>query len=576
MEKNLAHIYPRFNRLFFKDFWRLVKPYWQSEDKKKAYLFLMINLFCSFSGVYTSVQLNSVTKVMFDALSEFNKPLLIQSSIHFLGLAALIFFCAGYGAYFSGLLSMRWQKWLTQQTVDTWLGEHKHFKLNWLNQGVDNPDQRITEDLGALPSLTLKVFFLLLNSISSFISFSVILWGLSSHFPLMIGQYQIMIPGYLFFSATLYGILGLWLMGVIGRRLSALEYHQQIFSADFRARLLRIREFGEQISLYRGEYTEKQKLEALFSKIYDNFLQANSLRKNLMFFTIGFEILTQIVGIFLAMPLFLAKKVQYGGMMQISGAFVSVVRAFSNIMDAFASLAELKAVVYRLTEFKNCLSKTERFLQESFQQEIILKPEIFIKNLQIEHFNGQVMQKIEELHFIAPHRYLISGVSGSGKSTFLKSMMGLWPYTSGLIKRPELNEIFMIPQRSYIPYGSLREVLIYPSSHYVLDKELEYWLNQVGLKDFSHLLDHEANWSQIFSMGQQQLIGFIRLFLAHPRVILLDESTSALDENNQERMYHFVQELFPDACVISIGHRQSLKSLHEYHIQLQTMDKVLP
>ncbi|HBB53471.1 MAG TPA: hypothetical protein DCZ80_06180, partial [Legionellales bacterium] len=200
MEKIYPHIYPRFNRVFFKDFWQLVKPYWKSDDKKKAYLYLIINLFCSFSGVYTSVQLNSVTKVMFDALSEFNKPLLIQSSLHFLGLAALIFFCAGYGSYFSGLLSMRWQKWLTQQTVNDWLGQHKHFKLNWLNQRVDNPDQRITEDLGALPGLTLKVFFLLLNSISSFISFSVILWSLSSHFPLMLGHVQIMIPGYLFFS----------------------------------------------------------------------------------------------------------------------------------------------------------------------------------------------------------------------------------------------------------------------------------------------------------------------------------------------------------------------------------------
>lgn len=576
MQKKLAHIYPRFNRLFFKDFWQLVKPYWQSEDKKKAYLFLIINLFCSFSGVYTSVQLNSVTKVMFDALSEFNQALLIQSSIHFLGLAALIFFCAGYGAYFSGLLSIRWQKWLTQQILDTWLGQHKHFKLNWLNQGVDNPDQRITEDLAALPSLTLKIFFLLLNSISSFISFSVILWGLSSHFPLMIGKYQIMIPGYLFFSATFYGIFGLWLMGIIGRRLSALEYHQQIFSADFRARLLRIREFGEEISLYRGENIEKQKLQSLFAKIYDNFLQANSLRKNLMFFTIGFEILTQIVGIFLAMPLFLAKKVQYGGMMQISGAFVSVVRAFSNIMDAFTSLAELKAVVYRLTEFNKSLSNTERFFQEAFYQDISSKPEIFIKNLTIENLNGQVIQKIEDLHFIAPHRYLISGVSGSGKSAFLRSIMGLWPYTTGQIKRPELHQIFMLPQRCYIPHGSLREVLMYPSSDSVSDKELETMLHQVGLNHFSHLLDHQANWSQIFSLGQQQLIGFIRLFLARPHIIFLDESTSALDEDNQERMYRLVQELFSDACVISIGHRQSLKSLHDYHIQLKTLEKILP
>lgn len=575
MEKIYPHIYPRFNRVFFKDFWQLVKPYWKSDDKKKAYLYLIINLFCSFSGVYTSVKLNSVTKVMFDALSEFNKPLLIQSSLHFLGLAALIFFCAGYGSYFSGLLSMRWQKWLTQQTVNDWLGQHKHFKLNWLNQRVDNPDQRITEDLGALPGLTLKVFFLLLNSISSFISFSVILWSLSSHFPLMLGHIQIMIPGYLFFSATLYGVLGLWLMGVIGRKLSALEYRQQIFSADFRARLLRIREFGEQISLFRGEMTEKNKLDTLFARIYDNFLQANHLRKNLLFFTIGFEILTQIVGIFLAMPLFLAKKVQYGGMMQISGAFVSVVRAFSNIMDAFSSLAELKAVVFRLTEFKGSLAKADLFLQEGFIQNTAERPEILVKNLRIENFDGQMMQMIENMHFQAPHRYLITGVSGSGKSTFLKTILGLWPYAFGEITRPHLEQIFMLPQRSYLPYGTLREVLIYPSAYQVMDDELKHWLVKVGLKDFANLLDQEANWSQIFSMGQQQLIGFIRLFLARPQIIMLDESTSALDEESQAYMYQLVDELFAKACVITIGHRQSLQALHAYQFNMQTKEKVL-
>lgn len=568
MQEQQKIIYPRFNRLFFKDFWALVRPYWVSDDKYKAFLYLFINFICSFAGVYSSVALNSVTKVMFDALSSFQKPLLIASIIKFLGIAVLIFFCAGYGSYFSGLLSIRWQKWLTQNTLANWLKDHKHYRLNGLKDKVDNPDQRISEDLSALPSLSLKIFFLLLNSVSTYLSFSVILWGLSSHFPLMLGSIHLVAPGYLFFSATLYGVFGLWMMGVIGKRLSALEYRQQLFTADFRSRLLRVREYGEQISLYEGEKVEGKQLDTLFSRIFENFLKANQLRKNLTFFAIGYEIFTQIVGIFLAMPLFLAKKVQYGGMMQITGAFVSVVRAFSNMMDAYASMAELKAVVFRLTEFQKALHKVDEFSQVGVSQHIHTEKSIDVVELHIQHFNGQPMLHIPKMHFEAPNRYLITGATGTGKSTFFKTLLGLWPHATGQISRPSREQIFLLPQRSYIPDGTLREVLCYPQPPLVDDETLVFWLDKVGLFAFRERLDEDNRWSQICSLGQQQLIGFVRLFLSQAQVILLDEATSALDEPTQERMYQLIDEYCPLTCVISIGHRMSLKAYHPFQWRL--------
>lgn len=567
-------IYPRFNKIFFKDFWALVRPYWKSDDKYKAFMYLFINLICSFAGVYSSVALNNVTKVMFDALSAYQKPLLITAIIKFLGIAVLIFFCAGYGAYFSGLLSIRWQKWLTKNTLANWLEDHQHYRLNHLKDRVDNPDQRITEDLASLPSLSLKIFFLLLNSISTYLSFSVILWGLSSHFPLILGSMKLTIPGYLFFSATLYGIFGLWLMGVIGKKLSALEYRQQLFTADFRARLLRIREYGEQISLYHGEKVENKQLNTLFSRVVENFLKANQLRKNLTFFAIGFEILTQVVGIFLAMPLFLAKKVQYGGMMQISGAFVSVVRAFSNIMEAYGSLAELKAVVYRLTEFRNALKSTKMSSQDGIHHKIHQQNAIDIRHLHIEHFHGQEMLNIEKMLFEAPYRYLITGASGTGKSTFFKTLMGLWPFATGEIIKPQQDKIFLLPQRSYIPDGTLRDALCYPQAPFVDDKTLIFWLETVGLSMLKSRLDEDNRWSQLLSLGQQQMIGFIRLFLSQAQMILLDEATSALDEASQEKMYHLVDEYFPESCVISIGHRASLKAFHQFQWRMDMQEQL--
>lgn len=567
--------YRRFNRLFFKDFWALAKPYWVSEQKYRALGFLLVNLLCTFGGVYASVALNGVTKVMFDALAEFNRPLLLSSSLQFLGLAALVFFFAGYGSYFSGLLSIHWQKWMTDKTVAQWLNHQCHYQMRWLKQPIDNPDQRITEDLASFPNLTLRIVLLLLQSLSSYISFSVVLWNLSSRFPLELGFVHFMFPGYLFFSATVYGIIGLWLIGLIGKKLANIDYLQQLFNADFRHKLMHIREYSEQIAMYRGESIEQHKLTALFEKIYQNYLDANIVRKNLLFFTIGFDIFTQIVGIFLAMPLFLAKRVQFGGMMQISGAFMSVVRAFSNIVEAFSLLASWKAVVFRLTEFNQGMEQAQFVGHQIIKKVAQDKNVIELSKLHVEYPHGELMSRVADLALEAPYRYLLTGASGSGKSTMFKVLFDLWPGAQGEMVQPKMEKIFLLPQRCYLPHGSLRDVLTYPDLCQVDDHQLQELLNLCGLAAYKDKLNQVSNWSQILSLGQQQLVGFVRLFLRRPEVILLDESSSALDEKAEALMYKLLDQYFPQALVISIGHRKSLFKYHQHHLILDQKDLIL-
>ncbi len=560
--------YQRFNRQFFKDLYVLTKPFWTSKEKKRGFFYLFINLMCSLGGVYASVALNSVSKDMYDALAAFNKQLLMSSCLQFFGLAGLVFVCAGYGSYFSGLLTIHWQRWLTEQNIDKWLDQQAHYRMRWLKKRVDNPDQRISEDLASFPALTLKIFFLLLQSVTSYISFSLILWNLSRNFPLVLAGFHVTIPGYLFFAASIYGILGLWCIGMIGKKLAGIEYLQQLFNANFRHQLIQIREYSEQIASFRGEKNEQTRLNGLFSKIFGNYIQANALRKNLLFFTIGYDIFTQIVAIFLAMPLFFAKRVQLGGMVQISGAFRSVVQAFSSIVEAFSYFAEWKAVIYRLTEFDTGIALSQQVNLGVEKQIDSGLHSIALSQLKIEFPNHQLMSTISDMQFLAPHRYLISGATGSGKSTLLKVLMDLWPNAKGKIRQPSPEQMFLLPQRCYIPDGSLKDVLTYPDLLNINDKSVIDLMMQCGLESFIPDLHEVRQWSQVLSLGQQQLVGFVRLFLRCPQVILLDESTAALDETSEARMYRMLNAYFPEALVISIGHRSSLVQYHNYQLTL--------
>jgi putative ATP-binding cassette transporter len=561
----LEHTYRHFNKVFCRDLIRLVKPFWQSSEKKKAYTYLMINLFCSFGGVYVSVALNGTQKTLVDALTNFNKPQLMWALAQYLGLAVMVSFLTGICSYASGLLCIRWQKWLNNEYLSGWLKQQTHYKIQHLSMKLDNPDQRITEDLEAFAALTIHIFFLMINAITSFISFSVVLWGLSSVLSFAVWGHRLSIPGYLFFAATIYGMVGLWLVGLIGKKLSGLDNQQQLFNADFRTHLLRIREFSEQIALYKGEAVEKIYLDSLFSRVVSNFMVRNSLRKNLIFFSTGFEILTQIMGLFLAIPLFLARKVQMGGMMQISGAFVAVVNSFSRMIGAYSTIAEWKAVIFRLTEFQQALSQASSLEAQQLnvkQNEGALK----FKNYHLYTPDARRLISIDDMSFLPGRRYLISGRSGVGKSSFFRSLLGVMPYVSGELEIPASEHLFMLPQRTYIPFGKLRDVLTYPQNNVLNDKTLIELLTLCGLGEWCSSLDIEKNWSQVLSLGQQQLVGFIRLFLTEAKWVLLDESTSALDEASEEKMYHLLYEYFPEACIMTIGHRQSLLPYHHERI----------
>lgn len=557
----------KFNKEFFHDLWLLLIPYWTSDEKWMALRLLSLNVFCSVVGVRATVALNEFNKDFFNALQDFNKAALTTALLHFLMIATVMIIAVGYSSYFNGLLSIRWRRWLTKHYLSNWLENHNHYRMQLQNINIDNPDQRISEDLDKFPTMTLSIIFLIFESILSLASFGYILWNLSGSLIIPLGNVHIEIPGYLLWGAIIYGTMGTLITGWIGKKLSGFDYDQQLRNADFRFSLARLRESSEQIAMYKGEDAESAKFNNLFSHIYDNYLKIISLNKRLAYFKSGYGVFSFLAGIFMSIPLYFQKKIQLGGMMEISGAFRAVVGAFSSLIYSFSLFAEWRAVVYRLSEFNRSIN-----VSSQADSRIVFREHdqnnVNIKNLTILLPDGSSLFNGLNLSFHGNDAYLLTGQSGLGKSTLLRTVSKLWLHGDGEIIMPKNKTLFFLPQKPYLPLGSLKEVLLYPDTQNINDDTIIYALECCELIKLKNRIDEVNNWSLELSLGEQQLIGFARIFLKKPDFVFLDEATSALDERTESIVYGKLREILPHATIISVGHRASLQQFHQHIITL--------
>lgn len=561
----------KFDRQFFHDLWQLLKPYWFSEEKWSALTLLLVNISCIIAQVRVSVALNSFYKDFFNALQGFDKHDLMQLMVRFAIIVAISIVVFGYNIYFNGLLTIRWRRWLTHYYTKNWLHNHAFYRLQILNKNIDNPDQRISEDLANFPSATLSLLNNLLGSILTLISFGIILWGLSENLNLPIGNGKyLLIPGYLLLSALLYAAIGTWLTRLIGRKLAGLNYQQQRYNADFRFNLVRTREASEQIALYRGQAFEQNKLATVFNLVFGNFLNLIQIQKRLTFFENGYYAIAYLIGLTVGMPLYFAKKIHIGGITQISGAFGQVISALSLIIFSFTAIADWRSIIYRLTEFSHSLQEVNHPLPSTqIQIGEHHKSNLIIHNLTLYLPDSSPLLQHFQLTIESSARLLLTGPSGVGKSTLLRALAGLWPHGEGQIYLPINKKMMFLPQKPYLPLGTLRETLTYPfAPHTFTEATIQKTLRLCHLDKLRDELDHTRDWSHELSLGEQQLIAFARIFLQQPDWIFLDEATSALDEALENQIYQTLYQQLPTAAVISVGHRSTLNNFHELKIEL--------
>ena len=549
-----------------RDAWRLARPYWTSEEKWSAWGLLLATIALNLGNVYINVRLNVWRNAFYNALQKLDANEFFHQLLIFSILAAFYVVMAVYAFYLTQLLQIRWRRWLTHRYLGTWLTDRAYYRLE-LTSATDNPDQRISEDLNQFTSYILTLSLGLLTAVVSLASFLVILWGLSGPASIPLGSFgTVYIPAYLVWTAILYAGLGTWLTIKIGWPLVPLNFAQQRYEADFRFSMVRLRQNTESVAFYGGEPVELKVFGDRFRSLFQNFWSIIKRQKLLLWFTAGYNQIAIIFPVVVVAPRYFAQQISLGGLMQVVGAFSSVQESLSFIINSYTTIATLQAVTQRLTGFEDRLTAIQRAVREP-QRIVVRRDEtgVGLDGVDLDLPDGKPLLRGVAFERAPGEAVLVSGPTGAGKSTLLRAIAGLWPYGQGEIRLGK-GKVLFVPQRPYLPLGTLTDLLLYPreaGSEPISREKLVSALTAVGLGAFVDELDSVEDWSQRLSPGEQQRIAFARILLSEPGVIFLDESTSALDEQSEAELYGLLRSASWRPTIVSVGHRTTLRSFHD-------------
>lgn len=544
-------------------------PQFTAPERWIAFVLLGIIIVINLAQVGITVRLNQWNREFYDAIQNKNQPEFWRQLLDvWMPIVGVFILSNIIELVLVSVYKIRWREWMTHRLSGRWLDRGTHYTLQF-GHAIDNPDQRIQEDVRKYTETTYSLTISMIAQISSLVSFSVILWNLSANLPLPGTDTKL--PGMLFWIALVYAGIGTFLAHMIGRRLIKLNFEQEKYEADFRYQLARTREFNEPIALLRGEPTEKERLVSRFRKVATNYLDIIGVTKWLNAFTSFYGMANSVIPIVILAPFYFLDKITLGIMFQTASAFGRVDSALSFFIDRYSTLADYKAVVDRLIGFDASIDAAHKSQRDSAIHPAEARGrDLEIPELDLALPDGRTIARIRGLTFQQGQRTLLVGPSGSGKSTLFRAISGIWPFGQGRIAMPHGASIMLLPQRPYIPIGTLRAAVSYPSAEGAHDDAaILRALEAVRLPALVSRLGDEANWSQILSGGEQQRLAVARALLARPDWLLLDESTSALDEPLEDAVYGAIARHLPETSVVSIGHRSSLIDNHDRRITMQ-------
>ncbi len=551
----------RSRRAFVSSIWALIKPYWVSERRAKGVWLLVATVTLTLGIVYVNVRLAKWSNEFYNAIQEKQIAAFYRLLGTFTLLAGAYIAQAVYKLYLTQMLQIEWRAWLTERYLGTWLGDRAYYRLQLIDRGADNPDQRIAEDLKLFVEGTLALALGLLSAAVTLVSFIAMLWVIGGPLTVPLGGDTFVIPGYMVWFAVLYAAAGSWLTHRIGRPLIGLQFNQQRVEADFRFSLVRLRENSEGVALYRGEAGELAGFRDRFTHVITNWWAIMKKQKQLTWFTSGYSQIAIIFPFVIAAPRYFSGAITLGGLMQISVAFGQVQSALSWFIDAYTQFAAWRATVDRLTGFTSAIAQVQAERTTLGGDRVEGADDaVSIEDLSLMLPEGRVLVADTTLRLTRGAHVLVRGPSGAGKSTLFRALAGIWPYWKGRIVMPKGAKLLFLPQKAYLPLGSLKAAVAYPlAADAVSDAEVRDALAAVGLAHLAGDLPRVESWGQALSGGEQQRVAIARALINKPEWLFLDEATASLPDTD---LYAVLHARLPGTTLVSIGHQDGLAQFH--------------
>ena len=551
-----------------KRIWKIAMPYWAySKERWGSLILLAVNIFVMVFSTRVSVRSTLWNRDWLTAFQTYDAQMWKQQIAVFLLIGAANTFTAQLNAYCESWLKIRWRRWMTARYVNYWLEGSAHYRMQLTGNETDNPDQRIAEDISQFINYTWLYSFSFVRNIITLVTYAAMLYDLSLTIPLMLGGKDWSFPGYFVVISVIWAAVETVITHFTGKQLARLQYQQQMYAANYRFALVRVRECSEQIALLRGEDVEHGRLMRIFGDVVVN--EFRLMGRNLFFGIIqGVLQYADSMGYtFLLGPsyFYYGAISSYGVFQQIATAFLYTVSALKWFVTNYATLAIFIAVIDRLYAFNNNYNRTQELtLNSKIKIEEGDEDQIVIKHLDVELPTGKLQISANDVVIKHGEKVLVKGRTGAGKTTVFRVISGIWPFGEGEVILPKGKKVIVLPQKPYFPIGTLADAITYPEPSGTYSREeMVKALQLVGMADYAARLDEEGHWNMICSGGEQQRLAIARALLFKPDYMFFDEATASMDEPSEMELYTMLNEEAKDATIISIGHRSSLAQFHD-------------